>query len=199
MPEARRCQLASFICDNADRLKDLLNDIANITRMDDGADMISRGEVDMKALIEEVAEVERLRTSMTITTDLKPYSTMGNRLLLESVFRNLIDNAIAYSGGTSITISGDSSGHYTLRDNGIGVASEHLPRIFERFYRVDKGRSRDRGGTGLGLAIVKNAIAIHSGTITASNDGGLKFDFTIGSMKPPVERAATSSRDLTKC
>lgn len=189
MPEPRRHQLASFICDNAARLNELLKDIANITRMDDGAEMISCEAIDLDRLIGEVVEEERLHTTMTITTDLKPYSIMGNRLLLESVFRNLIDNAISYSGGTQISIRGDSDGHYTFSDNGAGVPDEHLSHIFERFYRVDKGRSRDRGGTGLGLAIVKNAIAIHSGSITARNDGGLTFDFTIGSKKPTEENS----------
>ncbi len=157
--------------------------------MDDGAEMISCEAIDLDRLIGEVVEEERLHTTMTITTDLKPYSIMGNRLLLESVFRNLIDNAISYSGGTQISIRGDSDGHYTFSDNGAGVPDEHLSHIFERFYRVDKGRSRDRGGTGLGLAIVKNAIAIHSGSITARNDGGLTFDFTIGSKKPTEENS----------
>ena len=65
------------------------------------------------------------------------------------------------------------------RDNGVGIPPEHLPHVFGRFYRLDKGRSREAGGTGLGLAIVRNAVAIHGGEISASNDGGLRFDFNI--------------------
>ena len=109
----------------------------------------------------------------------------GNQSLLYSVFRNLTDNAIAYAGeGTTITLSAkdeDRFWHFTFSDNGIGVPAEHLPRLFERFYRVDKGRSRKMGGTGLGLAIVKNAVLLHGGTISVRNvpTGGLQFDFTL--------------------
>ena len=109
----------------------------------------------------------------------------GNHSLLYSVFRNLTDNAIAYAGkGTTVTISAeeeDSKWHFTFADNGTGVQYEHLKRLFERFYRVDKGRSRKMGGTGLGLAIVKNAILLHGGTISVRNaeEGGLVFTFTL--------------------
>ena len=109
----------------------------------------------------------------------------GNKSLLYSVFRNLTDNAIAYAGnGTTITldaVENNKDWSFAFYDNGIGVANEHLSRIFERFYRVDKGRSRKLGGTGLGLAIVKNAVMIHGGTIQAKNlpTGGLRFDFNI--------------------
>ena len=109
----------------------------------------------------------------------------GNRSLLYSIFRNLTDNALAYAGeGTTISLSANEQGnkwHFIFSDNGQGVPPEHLARLFERFYRVDKGRSRKMGGTGLGLAIVKNAVLLHGGTIRVSNlpEGGLKFEFTI--------------------
>lgn len=164
---------------NAQRLDTLLKDVAEITRMDEGGEMIEKEPVDIAALIGEIASEATLRTDMEIHTDVPAMTVSGNRGLLESVFRNLIDNAIAYSGGTRIDIHADADGTFTVCDNGCGVAPEHLPHLFERFYRVDKGRSRASGGTGLGLAIVRNAIAIHGGSIRVENASGLKFTFTL--------------------
>jgi len=109
----------------------------------------------------------------------------GNEDLLRSIFVNLIDNSFAYSGGRDIFIDylGKECGAYmfSFSDNGIGVEEDHLPHLFERFYRVDKGRSRKMGGTGLGLSIVKNSVLIHGGHIEVRNrvDGGLEFVFSI--------------------
>ena len=109
----------------------------------------------------------------------------GNPSLIYSIFRNLTDNAIAYAGsGTTIEISAretQASWFFEFSDNGIGVEDCHLARLFERFYRVDKGRSRAMGGTGLGLAIVKNAVQLHGGTIGVCNrkGGGLMFTFSL--------------------
>ena len=167
------------LCANAQRLNSLLKDVSVITRMDEGERMIEKGPVAVDRIVNDVVVEERLRTDMSIIADVPPLVVNGNSGLLESVFRNLIDNAISYSGGTEIRISADSEGNFTVRDNGTGVPDEHLPHIFERFYRVDKGRSRAMGGTGLGLSIVRNAVAIHGGTVRVSNDGGLRFDFTI--------------------
>ena len=109
----------------------------------------------------------------------------GNTSLIASIFRNLTENAIAYSEGRNIYISllenNDTVCHIRFEDDGKGVEQKHLPHLFERFYRVDKGRSRQKGGTGLGLAIVKHAIQFHGGTIAVTNraNGGLRFDFTL--------------------
>ena len=109
----------------------------------------------------------------------------GNLSLIASIFRNLTENAIAYSGGKNIYISlVENDEQYckiSFEDDGCGVEEKQLSRLFERFYRVDKGRSRQMGGTGLGLAIVKHAVQFHGGTITVSNrtEGGLRFDFSL--------------------
>ncbi len=179
MPRNKKEEFNKRIFANALRLENLLKDVSDITRMDDGGDLIKKEPLDIATLVEDIAEDERLRTKMKIIIDVPHITVYGNKALLESAFRNLIDNAIAYSGGTTIEISARHDGTFTVRDNGVGVGEEHLPHIFERFYRIDKGRSRASGGTGLGLAIVRNAIAIHRGRIQASNDNGLKFIFTL--------------------
>ena len=113
------------------------------------------------------------------------FTTAINITLIGSIFRNLTENAISYSGGKNIHISlienNEQFCHISFEDDGCGVEEKQLSRLFERFYRVDKGRSRRMGGTGLGLAIVKHAVQFHGGTIAATNrhGGGLKFDFTL--------------------
>ena len=113
----------------------------------------------------------------------------GDQSLIYSIFRNLIDNVIAYANGAThldiackeIDVEGRHFYEFTVSDNGPGVEPQHLEHLFERFYRIDKGRSRKLGGTGLGLAIVKNAVAVHGGTTTAqlTPGGGLTIRFRI--------------------
>lgn len=179
LPDSEKIEFINRICTNTQRLTSMLEDVSSITRMDDGANVIEKEKFNLRELIDNVAASERLRTDMAIHLDIPDIEIVGNRLLIESVFRNLMDNAIAYSGGTGIWIKADEQGNFMFRDNGCGIPEEHLPHIFERFYRIDKGRSREKGGTGLGLSIVKNAIAIHGGRIKASNDSGLRFDFRL--------------------
>ena len=159
--------------------------------MDDGNQNMEFESVDIAQLTNQIQKETALQLEqrhMTILQDFtKPIILQGNRSLLYSIFRNLTDNAIFYAGEhTTIHISCEEieDGYrFQFSDNGIGVAPEHLQRIFERFYRVDKGRSRKTGGTGLGLAIVKNAILLHGGTIKAINnpEGGLCFEFILKS------------------
>lgn len=173
---------------NTERLQRLLADVALITRMDEGGSSIQREETDLSEIIAAVAEDRRLiadAKGIAIETSVQPdLRLQGNRQLLESIFNNLIDNAIAYSGGTRIRIEAEAvdSGiiEINVSDDGSGVPAEHLPRLFERFYRIDKGRSRASGGTGLGLSIVKNAVMMHGGKISVENrpEGGLLFNIT---------------------
>ena len=105
--------------------------------------------------------------------------------MIGSIFQNLSENAIAYSKGKNIYITllenTETECKIRFEDDGCGVEEKQLTRLFERFYRVDKGRSRQLGGTGLGLAIVKHAEQFHGGTISVSNrpNGGLRFDFSL--------------------
>ena len=173
----------------SERLTSLLRDISTLNRLDDGSDMIDFEAVDITQMVSEIMRetaLEREEHNMSFHNLLPEHIVVkGNRSLLYSVFRNLTDNAMAYAGeGTTITLEGKEVGnkwHFIFRDNGQGVPQEHLARLFERFYRVDKGRSRKMGGTGLGLAIVKNSVLLHGGTIRVGNlpEGGLKFEFTI--------------------
>lgn len=179
LPEDKRKDFTAKLYANALRLSALLKDISLITRMDEGERLVEKGPLEITRIVNEVADEARMRTAMQISVDMPQLSIKGNHGLIESIFRNLIDNSIAYSGGTEISISADKEGNFIFRDNGNGIPEEHLPHIFERFYRIDKGRSRASGGTGLGLSIVRNAVAIHGGKIRVSNDSGLRFDFSL--------------------
>ena len=179
LPDGKKQEIMARIRANTMRLNALLKDVATITRMEDAPGMIEKKPVDITSIIHEIADEARLRTAMTIFVDIPPLKVMGDRSLLESIFRNLVDNAIAYSEGTEIHITADADGHFRLWDNGRGISAEHLPHIFERFYRVDSGRARSDGGTGLGLSIVRNAVTVHGGTIKAFSSNGLLFHFNL--------------------
>ena len=173
----------------SERLTSLLRDISTLNRLDDAPNMQNFEDVNISEMVQNIQKETALQLEqrhMTFHNYLPgELIVKGNQSLLYSVFRNLTDNAIAYAGeGTSITLTAERHTDYwtfVFSDNGVGVPPEHLSRLFERFYRVDKGRSRKMGGTGLGLAIVKNAILLHKGTVNVRNnpDGGLRFTFTI--------------------
>lgn len=178
----------------SNRLSRLLRDISVLTRMDEAANMIDTERIDISVLVENIVNevsLELEEKHITVVNSLKKaIQIKGNYSLLYSIFRNLMDNAIAYAG-TNIQINincfreDENFYYFSFADTGIGVSPEHLNRLFERFYRVDKGRSRKVGGTGLGLAIVKNAVIIHGGNISAKNSqgGGLEFVFTLAKEK----------------
>ncbi len=186
---AKRTDFLEKSAAQTERLRRLLADVSTITRMDEASQLIQKEPVVLNDLIDEVADEMALKPAeqrLRVNVDFpKRVEVLGNPALLASIFRNLADNASAYSGGRDIFIRllDDTPEACTIlfADNGIGVSEEHLPHLFERFYRVDKGRSRKLGGTGLGLSIVKNAVMIHGGTISVRNRdrGGLEFLFTL--------------------
>lgn len=192
-PDLSRDKLDQFIARSyaqSNRLTHLLSDISLLTRMEEAPNMTEKESVNLYQMVQnifnEVAlqlEEKQIKTQNLLPANL---NIKGNPSLLYSIFRNLTDNVIAYAG-TDINITircfrqGEKFYYFSFADTGIGVTSEHLGRLFERFYRVDKGRSRKLGGTGLGLAIVKNAVLLHEGSIFAKNnpEGGLEFIFTL--------------------
>ena len=189
LSEDKRQELIARCYAHNERLRQLLNDISLITRLEEGSQLISTENVCINNILREISEElgvlppeERLELHISFNEEV---TLAGNNSLIGSIFSNLTKNAIAYSGGRNIyvTLLGSTEDEYRIRfeDDGTGVGEEHLPRLFERFYRIDKGRSRKLGGTGLGLSIVKHAVLFHGGNITATNrpEGGLRFDFTL--------------------
>lgn len=185
LPQERKDEFLRRCYRNSERLRLLLADVSTLTRLDDGRHIIATGKVSIRKVIQESAQTFSAPDMLPIKVKMDGDVTLtGNASLLEAIFTNLIRNANAYSRGTAIDITVCTSGDNVkirFADNGTGIAPEHLPHIFERFYRVDKGRSRATGGTGLGLSIVKNAVLFHGGTIEVSNrhEGGLQYLITL--------------------
>ena len=189
LSEEKRQELIERCYTNNERLRRLLADVSLITRIEDGNALISKEEVVINDILCDIAdelEIMPENERMTLHTNFNEQVTInGNLSLIGSIFRNLTENAIAYSEGKNIYISlltnNEQECKIRFEDDGCGVEEKQLSRLFERFYRVDKGRSRKKGGTGLGLSIVKHAVQFHGGTITASNrpNGGLRFDFVL--------------------
>lgn len=187
--EATKKQFLDRCFAQSKRLASLLQDISTLNRMDDAPDIKDFADVNISVTVRNIIKETSLELEskkMNFINNLpEDLMVKGNQSLLYSVFRNLTDNSIAYAGmGTTITLDAqeeDKRWMFTFMDNGVGVPYQHLSRLFERFYRVDKGRSRKMGGTGLGLAIVKNAVILHGGTISVRNNpnGGLRFDFSL--------------------
>lgn len=192
-PDLPREKLGQFLSRSyaqSNRLTHLLSDISLLTRMEEAPNMTEKETVNLYQMVQSIfnevtlqLEEKQIKAQNLLPTDLE---IQGNASLLYSIFRNLTDNTIAYAGtDISITIQcfrqGEKFYYFSFADTGIGVSPEHLGRLFERFYRVDKGRSRKLGGTGLGLAIVKNAVLLHGGSIFAKKnpEGGLEFIFTL--------------------
>lgn len=172
------------------RLSNLIEDVSMISKIEEASSQFSKEKINVSQIINEV-RIDL--TDKLINNHIRFFSSVkdgltvtGNYTLLYSVFRNLVDNSISY-GGANIEIhidnymEDDSFLYFSYYDTGTGVAEQHLNRLFERFYRVTEGRTRDTGGSGLGLSIVKNAILLHQGNIQVKNrvEGGLEFLFTL--------------------
>jgi len=173
------------------RLSELINDVSLLNNIEDAGELFEFKKVKILDIVGDV--VENLKSQLAeknigcLIQIPSETEINGNDSLLFSVFRNLVENSANY-GGENCTVSiaqyheDERFCYFSYSDTGPGIAEEHLPRIFERFYRADQGRTRKSGGTGLGLAIVKNAVQLHKGEISARNrpGGGIEFLFSLG-------------------
>ncbi len=186
--DSARQKFLDIIERNGIRLKNLVQDLLELSRLDAQKAQADLDEIDVRALVELVVGwfQERARErKMTLAMHLpaSAATVRGHRRSLEQVVANLVDNALKYGGeGGRIMIATTSEGEHvilTVQDSGPGIAEEHLPRLFERFYRVDAGRSRDVGGTGLGLAIVKHLVEAMGGSVSVSSEPTRGTTFTV--------------------
>ena len=171
-----------------ERLTRLINDILSISKLESGNDEVSIERLRLDKMAYDVADMLSIHAGekeVTINCHLnrEPVNIMGNSDRVEQMLINLIENAIKYNKpGGSVTVQVFSNGveaNVSISDTGIGIAEENLPRLFERFYRVDKGRSRQMGGTGLGLAIVKHIVRSMNGEIEVHSKLGEGTEFLI--------------------
>jgi two-component system phosphate regulon sensor histidine kinase PhoR len=175
----------TIIYQEAERLNHLIHDLLDISKLESGQMDVKQKSIKIKPLVNAIlASLENQLSDKNITLikQFKTETIPGDEDLLQEVIINLLDNAIKYTPadgtvriGTDRTKEGVS---FYVEDTGIGIPKESLPRLFERFYRVDKGRSRAMGGTGLGLAIVKHIIERHGGKINVTSEFGKGSRFT---------------------
>ena len=169
-----------------DRLSLVINDLLTLVKTDKGAETLIIGKIELGELIKKITTNVRplaRRKHITVSYEYVDVTVDGDELRLQQVFTNLIDNAIKYSPeNTTITVTLTqtlNNAIISVSDQGIGISQKDLIHIFERFYRVDKARSRQAGGTGLGLSIVKQIIEQHGGSIDVKSQEGAGTTFTV--------------------
>lgn len=169
----------TIIKDHTDRLSKIVDDLLSLSELELSEDSIEKVEFDLKSLVDDIAlgfghELTARKQTLSIESQGNNFIIAADRDKIEQLFVNLIDNAIKYTGkGGQIEIClVQQNGGFvvTVEDNGVGIPKEHLDRVFERFYRVDKARSRQLGGTGLGLGIAKHIVLAHKGEIRIESD-----------------------------
>ncbi len=193
-----RDRFAATILANTRRMQRIVDDLLDLSRMESGGWRPNPVHADIRAVVQEIfsgarslADQHEIALVSALPADVS--SVYADPTALRQVLSNLVDNALRHTTSGSVNIAARDDGDGVLlcvRDTGAGISAEHLPRIFERFYRVDAARSRHDGGTGLGLAIVKHMVEAHGGRVHAeSSTGG---GTTICVFFPaPVESGAT--------
>ena len=175
---------------SVDRMITIIDDLESITQLETGELQIESERFDIALLTKDVIDAQEMQAMakgiiLFLPDEFKPVFVFADRFRIRQVLVNLIVNSIKYGkeyGETKIRFYDlGNSISVEIADNGIGIDKEHLPRLFERFYRVDKSRSREQGGTGLGLAIVKHIIEAHNQTINvmSTQGAGTVFSFTL--------------------
>jgi len=174
-------KFVAIIKEHATRLENIINDLLSLSELELSRHCLNKTRVDLKVLIDDIAlgfehSLDAKRLTLNVNARGEDFTIEADRDRIEQVFVNLIDNAIKYTepgGRIDVSIRG-YPGHLTVivEDNGIGIPPEHIDRVFERFYRVDKARSRRLGGTGLGLGIAKHIVLAHNGQIRIESSLG---------------------------
>jgi two-component system phosphate regulon sensor histidine kinase PhoR len=173
---------------HTERLNYIINDLLSLTEIETGKSALEAGKIDIKGLLDEVVwgfghALSMKKQKLNADYNGQDFNIKADKDKIEQVLVNLIDNAIKYTGQRgNIKVSlfeEKDSIMFTVEDNGIGIPKEHLDRIFERFYRVDKARSRELGGTGLGLSIVKHIVMLHGGHIDIDSEIGKGTKVTV--------------------
>ncbi|MFE4897002.1 two-component system histidine kinase PnpS [Peribacillus butanolivorans] len=178
----------SIILKESDRLQELIQELLNLSKMEQQEFVLKTGVVDITNVLGDIQEMligklKEKEVSLEIKASSEPVFIEGESDRIKQVFINLITNALTYTpnGGwvTVNVIENEQTVDIIVQDSGIGIEEKELPRIFERFYRIDKARSRDSGGTGIGLAIVKHIIEVHKGKIKVESTPGSGTTFTV--------------------
>ena len=185
---ARAMQFLQTIDKHTSRLEQLVNDLLNLSAIESKEINFKFEHISIAAVIETAVSfsqenIEKGKHKITVTIEKNLPAVFIDRHRIEQAFFNLLDNAIKFTvpGGT-IAISAkkeNDSIRVDVRDTGVGIDAAHLPRIFERFYRVDKGRSREMGGTGLGLSIVKHIVLAHRGKVSVASQSDKGSTFSV--------------------
>jgi signal transduction histidine kinase len=176
----QRRQFVGTIQSNVVRMQRIVDDLLDLARYESGGWVPNPVSVDVNAAASEALalvqpEAARRSLELCVTISAGAERATADPTALRQILQNLVENAVRYTPSGNVTVFAEPRGNGTVvgvRDTGIGIPREHLPRIFERFYRVDAGRSREVGGTGLGLAIVKHLAEAHGGSVRATSAVG---------------------------